>query len=120
MQDGRVITYLSRKLRSHEKNYATHDLGLLAIVYVIRVWRHSLIGWKFELKMDHCGLQRIFTQSNLNARQRLCYKILSKYDFVLTYIKGTLNRVDDVLSQRPCIFLVIHLQTNLHEIILTI
>jgi hypothetical protein len=26
MQDGRVITYILRKLRRHEENYATHDL----------------------------------------------------------------------------------------------
>jgi hypothetical protein len=34
MQDERVIAYISRKLRRHEENYATHDLELLAIVYV--------------------------------------------------------------------------------------
>ena len=44
MQDGRVITYISRKLRRNEENYATHDLELLAIVYALRVWRHYLIG----------------------------------------------------------------------------
>jgi hypothetical protein len=44
MQDGRVIAYISRKLRRHEENYATHDLELLAIVYALRVWRHYLIG----------------------------------------------------------------------------
>jgi hypothetical protein len=44
MQDDRVITYISRKLRRHEENYATHDLELLAIVYALRVWRHYLIG----------------------------------------------------------------------------
>jgi hypothetical protein len=44
MQDGRVIAYISRKLRKHEENYATHDLELLAIVYALRVWRHYLIG----------------------------------------------------------------------------
>jgi hypothetical protein len=46
MQDGRVIAYISRKLRKHEENYAMHDLELLAIVYALRVWRHYLIGWK--------------------------------------------------------------------------
>jgi hypothetical protein len=56
MQDGRVIAYISRKLRKHEENYVTHDLELLAIVYVLKVWRHYLVGGKFELKMDHCGL----------------------------------------------------------------
>jgi hypothetical protein len=40
MQDDRVITYISRKLRKHEENYAMHDLELLAIVYALRVWRH--------------------------------------------------------------------------------
>ena len=50
MQDGRVIAYSFRKLRRHEENYATHDLELLAIVYALKVWRHSLFGHKFELK----------------------------------------------------------------------
>jgi hypothetical protein len=44
MQDDRVIAYISRKLRRHEENYATHDLELLAIVYALRFWRHYLIG----------------------------------------------------------------------------
>jgi hypothetical protein len=44
MQDGRVISYISRNLRRHEENYATHDLELLAIVYALKVWRHYLVG----------------------------------------------------------------------------
>jgi hypothetical protein len=67
MQDGQVIAYISINLRRHEEKYATHDLELLAIVYSLRVWRHYLIGRKFELKMDHCGLQHIFTKNDLNA-----------------------------------------------------
>jgi hypothetical protein len=68
MQEGRVIAYISRKLRRHEENYATHDWELLAIVYALKVWRHYLVGWQFELRIDHCGLQHIFTQNDLNAR----------------------------------------------------
>jgi hypothetical protein len=67
MQDGRVIPYIWRKLRRHEENYVMHYLEFLLIKYALRVWRHYLIGWKFELKMDHYGLQHIFTQINLNA-----------------------------------------------------
>jgi hypothetical protein len=44
MQDGRVIAYISRKLRRHEEIYVMHDLELLAIVYALRVGRHYLIG----------------------------------------------------------------------------
>jgi hypothetical protein len=61
MQEGQVITYISRKLRRHEENYATCDLELLVIVCALRIWRHYLIGPKFELKTDHSGLQHIFT-----------------------------------------------------------
>jgi hypothetical protein len=120
MQDGRVIAYISRKLRRHEENYATHDLELLAIVYALKVWRHYLVGRKFELKTDHCGLQHIFTQSDLNARQRRWSELLSEYDFEISYIKGTVNRVADALSRRPRIFSVLPLQTNLREKILTL
>jgi hypothetical protein len=56
MQDRHVIAYILKKLRRHEENYAMHDLELLAIVYALKVWRHYLVGKKFELKTDHCGL----------------------------------------------------------------
>jgi hypothetical protein len=120
MQDGQVIIYISTKLRRHEDNYATHDLELLAIVYALRVWRHYLIGWKFKLKTNHCGLQHIFTQSDLNVRQSHWSELLREYNFDISYIKGTVKKVVDALSQRPHIFSVIPLQTNLREKILTI
>jgi hypothetical protein len=56
MQDDRVIAYISRKLIKNEENYVTYVLDLLSIMYAIRVWRHYLIGRKFELKkIGHCG-----------------------------------------------------------------
>jgi hypothetical protein len=120
MQDGQVIAYISRKLRRHEENYVTHDLELLEIIYALKVWRHYLVGRKFELKTDHCGLQHIFTQSDLNAQQWHWSEFLREYDFEITYIKGTVNRVADALSQRPHNFSVLPLQTNLREKILTL
>jgi hypothetical protein len=53
-------------------------------------------------------------------RQRCWSELLSEYDFEITYIKGMMNRVEDALSQRPCIFLVIPLKTNLRENILAL
>jgi hypothetical protein len=120
MQDSRLIAYISRKLRRHEENNVTHDLELLAIVYALKVWRHYVVGRIFEPKMDHCGLQHIFTQSDLNVRQRRWSELLSEYDFEITYIKGTMNRVEYSLIRRPHIFSVLPLQTNLRETILTL
>jgi hypothetical protein len=42
-QNGFVICYESRKLKEHEKNYATQDLELAAIVHALRKWRHYLM-----------------------------------------------------------------------------
>jgi hypothetical protein len=61
-----------------------------------------------------------FLQSDLNARQRRWSELLSEYNFEITYIKRTLNRVVDSLSRRPRIFSVLPLQTNLREKILTL
>jgi hypothetical protein len=95
-----------------------HDMELLTIVYALRVWRHYLIGRKFELKIDQCGLQHIFTQSDLNVQQRHWSELLSEYDFEITYFKGRVNIVVDAFSQRPCILSVIPLKTNLRKNIL--
>jgi len=44
MQHGRVISYASRQLKTHETNYPTHDLELAAVIFALRVWRHYLYG----------------------------------------------------------------------------
>ena len=44
MQDNHGVCYESRKLKDHEKNDATHDLELAAIVHVLKMWRHYLMG----------------------------------------------------------------------------
>jgi hypothetical protein len=44
MQEGKVVAYLSRQLKVHEKNYPTHDLELAAVVHALKTWRHYLYG----------------------------------------------------------------------------
>jgi hypothetical protein len=70
MQEGRVVAYSSRQLKIHEKNYPTHDLELAAMVHALKTWRHYLYGQKCDIYTDHKSLKYIFTQSELNMRQR--------------------------------------------------
>jgi hypothetical protein len=37
MQEGRGISYDSRKLQLHEENYATHNLKLAVIVHAFKI-----------------------------------------------------------------------------------
>jgi hypothetical protein len=99
MQEGKVIYYESRKLNEHEVNYVSHDLELVAIVHALKMWRHYLLGRKFVLMTDHCGLRYLFDQPNVNARQARWMALLSEFDFEIKHIKGKENRVVDALSR---------------------
>lgn len=44
MQHGKVVTYASQQLKTHEVNYPTHDLELAAVIFALKIWRHYLYG----------------------------------------------------------------------------
>ena len=100
MQEGKVIAYASRQLKLHEKNYATHDLELLAVVFALKIWRHYLLGEKFELFTDHKSLKYLFTQKDLNMRQQRWLEFLASYDLDILYTPGKANVVADALSRK--------------------
>lgn len=60
MQNDKVVAYGSRQLKHYEKNYATHDLELAAVVFALKMWRHYLYGERFEVHSDHRSLQYLF------------------------------------------------------------
>jgi hypothetical protein len=51
-QKYHVVCYKSRKLKEHERNYATHELELAAIIHALKMWRDYLKMRKFELRKD--------------------------------------------------------------------
>jgi hypothetical protein len=46
----------------------THDLELLVVVHVLKVWRHYLLGNLVYNYTDHKSLKYLFTQPDLNMR----------------------------------------------------
>ena len=51
-----MISYASRQLKVHEKNYPTHDLELEAVVFALKLWRHYLYGMHVDVFTDHKSL----------------------------------------------------------------
>ena len=100
MQSGRVVAYGSRQLKNHEQNYPTHDMELAAIVFALKIWCHYLYGKQFEVYSDHKSLRYIFTQRDLNMRQRKWMEFLEDYEFTLHYQPGKANVVADALSRK--------------------
>ena len=62
--------------------------------------RHYLYGEQFEVFLDHKSLKYIFTQWDLNMRQRKWMEYLENYDFTLHYHPGKANVVADALSRK--------------------
>jgi hypothetical protein len=98
MQDGKVVSYASHQLRKHEENYPTHDLELAAVVHALKIWRHYLIGHRYEIYSDHKSLKYIFTQNDLNLRQRRWLELIKDYDLGINYNPGKANVVANALS----------------------
>jgi len=68
MQGDQVVSYASRKLKIHERNYPTHDLELVIIVFALKIWRHYVYVSKFEVFSDYKSLRYLFDQINFNMR----------------------------------------------------
>ena len=100
MQSGRVVAYGSRQLKNHDRNYPTRDLELAAIVFALKILRHYLYGKQFEVFSDHKSLRYIFTQRDLNMRQRRWMEYMEDYNFTLHYHPGKANVMADALSQK--------------------
>jgi hypothetical protein len=100
MQEGRVISYSSRQLRRHEEHYPTHDLELAALVLALWMWHHYLLGNMVHIYTDHKSLKCIFTQPDLNMRQRRWLELIKDYEMEVHYHPGKTNVVVDTLSRK--------------------
>ena len=94
------MAYGSRQLKNHEQNYHTHDMELAVVVFVPKIWRHYLYGEQFEVFSDHKSLKYIFTQRDLNMRQRRWMEFLEDYIFTFHYHPGKANVVANALSRK--------------------
>ena len=100
MQDRKIVAYGSRQLKEHKKNYATHDLELAVVVFALKMWRHYHYGEKFEVDSNHLSLQYLFSQKELNMRQRRWMEYINDYDFSIKHHPGKANVVASALSRK--------------------
>ncbi|MCO5581432.1 hypothetical protein L7F22_035316 [Adiantum nelumboides] len=114
-QEGHPIAYESRQLCIHERNYPTHDLELLAVIHTLKNWRHYLLSQIFELVTDHKSLKWIFTQPELNMRQRRWVEFLQEFNFEIKFRPGKENQAADALSRRVATLAISLLSSSLPE-----
>nr|GEY87873.1 hypothetical protein [Tanacetum cinerariifolium] len=82
---GNMITYASRQLKIHAKNYTTQDLERGVVVFALKTWRHYLYGKKSVIYMDHKSLQHIFDQVGVKYASEAMDELFSDYDCEIRY-----------------------------------
>ena len=80
-------------------NYQTHDLELASMEFSLNIWRNYLYGVHVNMYTDHKSLQYVFTQKELNLRQRRWLESLKDYDMSVIYHPDKANVVADSLSR---------------------
>jgi hypothetical protein len=70
------------------------------MVHALKILRHYLIGQRCEIYTDHKSLKYIFTQPDLNLRQRRWLELVKDYDLGINYHPGKANVVANALSRK--------------------
>jgi hypothetical protein len=70
------------------------------VVIAMRTWRHYLPGNVVHIYTDHKSLKYIFTQLDLNMRQRRWLELIKGYELEVDYHPRKTNVVADALSHK--------------------
>lgn len=101
--DGKVhpCAFFSKKFSPAERNYDVGNRELLAIKLAFEEWRQWLEGAIHPITVytDHKNLAYIESAKRLNPRQARWALFFTRFQFVITYRPGALNKKADALSR---------------------
>ena len=87
-------------LTTHEKNYHSTKLEILALKWaIVEHFKEYLLYQPFLVKTDNNPLTYIMTTPGLDVTGHQWISALAKYDFQLEYQEGQENAVADTLSR---------------------
>lgn len=100
-QDDKPIIFISKTLNKTEKNYATNEKELFAIVYALKNLRNYLYGVAdLEIHTDHQPLTYSVSKRNPNIKMKRWHAIIEEYAPKIIYKPGKDNIVADALSRQ--------------------
>ena len=94
-----VIYYASKMLNDAQRNYATTEKELLAVVYALDKFRQYLLGSKITVYTDHAALKYLMTKKEAKPRLIRWILLLQEFDLEIKDKAGQENKVVDHLSR---------------------
>jgi len=94
-----AIYYASRTLDDAQRNYATIEKELLAVVFAFGKFRSYLVGSKVIVHTDHAALKYLMQKKDAKPRLLRWILLLPQFDIEVRDKKGVENGVADHLSR---------------------
>ena len=94
-------------------------MELASIVFTLKIWRHYLYRETCQIFTIHKSLKYLFTERELNLRQRRWLELIKGYDLVINYYPRKANVVADALSWKSSVTLA-HIRTAYVPLLLDI
>ena len=104
VQDGeeRLIAYASKTLTDTQRNYCTTKRELLAVIRMVKIFRHYLWGSKFLVRTEHASLTWLLRFKDADGMLARWLAELAPYQITVGYREGKDHLNADGLSRRRC------------------
>ncbi|KAK1685727.1 hypothetical protein QYE76_046575, partial [Lolium multiflorum] len=94
-----VIHYASKTLDAAQRNYATTEKELLAVVFACDKFRSYIVDSKVTIHTDHVAIRYLMTKKDAKPRLIRWVLLLQEFDLHIVDRKGADNPVADNLSR---------------------
>ncbi|KAK1593398.1 hypothetical protein QYE76_008222 [Lolium multiflorum] len=94
-----VIHYASKTLDAAQRNYATTEKELLAVVFACDKFRPYIVDSKVTIHTDHAAIRYLMTKKDAKPRLIRWVLLLQEFDLHIVDRKGADNPVADNLSR---------------------
>ncbi|KAK1699368.1 hypothetical protein QYE76_016065 [Lolium multiflorum] len=94
-----VIHYASKTLDAAQRNYATTEKELLAVIFACDKFRPYIVDSKVTIHTDHAAIRYLMTKKDAKPRLIRWVLLLQEFDLHIVDRKGADNPVADNLSR---------------------
>ena len=97
--DELVISYASKTLNRHQRNYCVTRREMLAIIVFVEQFHHYLCGSNFLVRTDHAALYWLLRKRNPENQMARWLTFLQMYDLTIEHRPGLKHGNADALSR---------------------
>lgn len=100
-ESTRPITFASRTLQAHERNYGVTELEALGVVWATKHFRHYLYRHHCDVYTDHEALKSLLNTPHPSGKLARWGMVLQELDLCILYRPGKRNANANALSRFP-------------------